>query len=168
MVYFLQERFADLRGEEAAGPASTVVMLVGVFILLTALPGGWLADRFGKKLLVAVSGVGAAAGTFILILFPSMTAIQIGGCLIGAAVGLFYSANWALGTQIVPKEQAGRYLGMSNLAGAGAGAIGAYIGGPLADSVGYGLLFSIYGALFLLSVLALRGIQVEPVREAGA
>jgi hypothetical protein len=51
----------------------------------------------------------------------------------------------------------------SNLAGAGAGAIGAYIGGPIADSVGYGLLFSIYGALFLLAVAALRGVQVEPV-----
>jgi hypothetical protein len=29
--------------------------------------------------------------------------------------------------------EAGRFLGISNLAGAGAGAIGTYIGGPIAD-----------------------------------
>ena len=67
--------------------------------------------------------------------------------------------RWALGTEIVPKEQAGRYLGLSNLAGAGAGAIGAYIGGPIADHVGYAAQFAIYSMLFLLSALALTGIR---------
>ena len=78
---------------------------------------------------------------------------------IGAGVGLFYPANWALGTDIVPGEQAGRYLGISNLAGAGAGAVGAYIGGPIADNQGYVLLFAIFGALFLASSLALLGAR---------
>jgi MFS family permease len=91
--------------------------------------------------------------------------IYAGGCLIGIGGGLFYTANWALGTDLVPKAEAGRYLGISNLAGAGAGAIGAYIGGPIADTVsrlapqvpgvGYMLLFAIYGALFLFSSLVL-------------
>jgi MFS family permease len=76
---------------------------------------------------------------------------------------VFYSASWALGADIVPREEAGRYLGLANLAGAGAGAIGAYIGGPIADHSGYGPLFAIYGAFFLLSALALPGI-----RERGA
>jgi MFS family permease len=159
MIYFLQQRFSGLEGEKAAGPASTTIMFVGISILLTALPSGWLADRFGKRLLVAISGILAAAGTFVVVLIPNLTAVYTGGCLIGAGVGLFYSANWALGTEIVPRDQAGRYLGLSNLAGAGAGAIGAYIGGPLADHLGYVLLFAIYGAMFLLSVLALKGIQ---------
>ena len=90
-----------------------------------------------------------------------MAVLYIGAALIGAALGLFFSANWALGTEIVPKDQAGRYLGLSNLAGAGAGAIGAYIGGPIADEMGYVLLFAIYGTLFLLSIVALIGIR-EP------
>jgi MFS family permease len=76
-----------------------------------------------------------------------------------------------LGTELVPKEEAGRYLGLSNLAGAGAGAVGAYIGGPIADffitanpdlpGIGYVLLFAIYGTLFLLSSLAAGRIHVE-------
>ena len=134
-------------------------MFVGVSVLLTAVPSGWLADRFGRKPLITWAGLLAATGTFLVVIFGSLMATYVGASLVGAATGLFYSANWALGTDIVPKEQAGRYLGISNLAGAGAGAIGAYLGGPIADSYGYVLLFSIYGVLFLVSIFALKGIR---------
>jgi MFS family permease len=167
-VYFLQGRLGYAE-EQAAGPASQLMMVVGLFILVSALPSGWLADRFGHKRLVAISGIVAALGTLILLLSPSLTPIYIGGCLVGIAAGLFFTANWALGTALVPKEEAGRYLGLSNLAGAGAGAVGSYIGGPIADyftvqvptqpGLGYVLLFAIYGVLFLLSVIALRKVR---------
>ena len=159
LLFFLQERFVELEGEKAAGPAATIAMFVGIFILLTAAPGGWLADRFGKKILIGIAGLLGAGGIALLVIVPSMTAIYIGGSIVGAGIGLFYSANWALGTEIVPREQAGRFLGLSNLAGAGAGAIGAYIGGPIADVLGYTLIIGIYGFLFLVSILALLGIQ---------
>jgi MFS family permease len=167
-VYFIQARLGYVK-EKAAGPASIMMMVVGVFILLSALPSGWLADRLGRKFLVAISGGLAALGTVIALLVPNLVVIYIGGCLIGIATGLFYAANWALGTDIVPKEEAGRYLGISNLAGAGAGAVGAYIGGPIADyftvhvpqipGLGYILLFAIYGLLFLFSIAALKGVN---------
>jgi hypothetical protein len=159
LLFFLQERFSELQGERAAGPAATIALFVGVFILLTALPSGWLSDRFGKKPLIAIAGLLGTGGITLIILVPSMTAIYIGGSIVGAGIGLFYSANWALGTEIVPREQAGRFLGLSNLAGAGAGAIGAYIGGPIADALGYTLIIGMYGFLFLISILALSGIQ---------
>ncbi len=159
MLYFLQERFPELAGEKAAGPASRVIMFVGVFIMVTAVPSGWLADRFGKRALVVASSLIAAAGTFLILLVPTMPTLYVGGCFIGAAIGLFYSANWALGTEIVPQDQAGRFLGLSNLAGAGAGAVGAYIGGPIADAHGYVLLFTMYGIMFLLATLALLGVR---------
>ena len=79
----------------------------------------------------------------------------------------------ALGTDLVPKAEAGRYLGISNLAGAGSRAIGAYIGSPMADyytvhvpnapGLGYVLLFAIYGTLFLLSIVAPTRVR-EPAR----
>jgi MFS family permease len=165
MLYFLQERFPDLQAEKAAGPASRVIMFVGVSVLLTALPSGWLADRFGKKPLIALSGILATIGTFIVILIPGLSVTYVGACFVGAAIGLFYCANWALGTDIVPQDRAGHYLGISNLAGAGAGAVGAYIGGPIADQSGYVLLFTIYGLLFLLSILPLGGVR--EIRQGG-
>jgi MFS family permease len=165
LLFFLQERFAHLEGEKAAGPAATIAMYVGIFILLTAVPSGWLADRFGKKSLIAVAGLLGAGGIAVIVLSDSMTAIYIAASLVGAGVCLGYSANGALGTEIVPREQAGRFLGLSNLAGAGAGAIGAYVGGPIADSLGYTFILGLYGFLFLLSILALLGIQEK--RPAG-
>jgi MFS family permease len=175
-VYFLQARLGFAK-EKAAGPASTLMMFVGIFILLSALPSGWLADRVGRKPLVAAAGVLGALGALIALSAPSLPVIYFGGCFIGGGTGLFYAANWALGTEIVPKGEAGRYLGISNLAGAGAGAVGAYIGGPIADyftvhvpgepGLGYVLLFGIYGVLFLCSILALVNVQEPRVqREA--
>jgi MFS family permease len=172
VVYFLQARLG-LAKEKAAGPAAFLMLFVGVFIMVFALVSGWLSDRFSHKRVVALAGIVAALGTLIALLSPSLTIIYIGGCFIGAATGMFYTANWALGTELVPKAEAGRYLGISNLAGAGAGAIGAFIGGPIADYItvhvpdapglGYVLLFAIYGTLFLLSIVALTRVR-EPAR----
>lgn len=159
MVFFLQERFPTYQGERAAGPAAQILMFVGIFILATAIPGGWLSDRWGKKPLLLAAGMLAAAGTGIAVTAPSLQVIILGGCLIGAGVGLFYAASWALGTSIVPQEKAGQYLGISNLAGAGAGAVGAYIGGPIADGSSFVLLMSIYGVIMLASVLPLLGVK---------
>jgi MFS family permease len=167
-IYFLQARLGYER-EAAAAPASQLILFVGVFILVSTLPAGWLTDRFGEKRMVAIAGLVAVVGTLIALSLPSLPVIYVGGCVIGIAAGLFYTANWALGTLLVPKAEAGRYLGISNLAGAGAGAVGAYIGGPIADFVtaqvpqvpgfGYVLIFSIYGMLFLFSVIALRQVK---------
>jgi MFS family permease len=169
-VYFLQARLGYVR-ETAAGPASKLILFVGLFILISTVPAGWLSDRFGKKRMVAIAGVIAVIGTLGALIVPNLTVIYIGGSIIGIGVGFFYTANWALGTILVPKEEAARYLGISNLAGAGAGAVGAYIGGPIADFVtaqvpqvpgfGYVLLFSIYGLMFLFSIIALTQVKAD-------
>jgi MFS family permease len=173
-IYFFQGRLGFVQ-EKAAGPAAQLMMLVGVFILLSALPSGWLADRFGHKRMVMLSGLVAALGTAITVLTTNLSIIYVGGCLIGIATGFFFTSNWALGTNLVPKTEAGRYLGLSNLAGAGAGAVGGYIGGPIADfftaqfpgipGLGYVLLFSLYGVMFLLSVVALAGVRPAAMQE---
>ncbi|MFZ2097294.1 MAG: MFS transporter [Anaerolineales bacterium] len=169
-IYFLQARLGYVK-EAAAAPASQLILFVGLFILVSTLPAGWLTDRFGEKRMVAVAGLVAVVGTVIALSIPSLPVIYVGGCVIGIAAGLFYTSNWALGTLLVPKQEAGRYLGISNLAGAGAGAVGAYIGGPIADFVtaqvpqvpgfGYVLLFTIYGLLFLFSVIALTQVKAR-------
>jgi len=134
---------------------------VGIFILVMVVPSGWLADRFGKKTLIALSGLSVSAGAGVVILSPGMSLMYVGACIVGAGVGMFYSANWALGTELVPKEQAGRFMGIQNIAGAGAGAIGAYIGGTIADNMSYVLLMSIYAMMALISILPLLGVRKD-------
>ena len=160
MAFFLQERFPEYEGMEVAGPASRIVMFVGIFILIAALPSGWLSDRIGKKTVSALAGVLVGIGAATVIFSPDLNwVIFVGASIVGVGVGAFYSANWALGTELVPENRAGQFLGLSNLAGAGAGAVGAYIGGPIGDHTSYVLLMSIYGAMAVLSALALLGIK---------
>ena len=96
-----------------------------------------------------------------------LSLVMVAGSIMGVGAGIFLATNWALGTDLAPPEEAGRYLGISNLAGAGAGIVGVGIGGPLADffnalrpGLGYSVILVLYGALFLLSVAALTRVRV--------
>jgi MFS family permease len=145
--------------------------VIGVFILLTALASGWLSDRFGRKRLVIVSGIVAAVGNVVLLItiwVPQLAIVYVAGSIIGIATGLFMTANWALGTDLIPAGEAGRYLGISNLAGAGAGIVGAGIGGLVADAInhyymglGYFAIFAAYALLFALSAVVLRWVSSD-------
>ena len=167
-LYYLRDFLAI---PNAASMTTVLLGMVALFLLPAALGGGLLADRVGRKRLVALAGLIAAAGTGLLLLARDLPLVLVSGCVIGLATGIFMAVNWALGTDLAPAAQAGKYLGISNLAGAGAGIVGAGIGGPLADAfnalrpgLGYLVIFAIYGGLFLLSVAALG--QVHAPREA--
>ncbi len=147
---------------QAATMTTLLLAVVAVFLIPSALFGGSLADRIGHRRLAALSGYIAAAGTLLLIVAANIAMVILAGCVIGLAAGAFLATNWALGTRLAPAREAGRYLGISNLAGAGAGIVGVGIGGPLADffnqirpGLGYMVLFAIYAGLFLLSSLTL-------------
>jgi MFS family permease len=168
VFYFVMYAF-KLTDKAASDLTGTMTAIFGFFVLLTALASGWLADRVGRKRLVGISGLVAAAGGFLLlstIWVPSLAMIYVSGTIIGLATGLFMTANWALGTDLVPDAEAGRYLGVSNLAGAGAGIVGAGIGGLIADQLnayrpglGYFAIFASYAVLFALSTLTLVGVK---------
>jgi MFS family permease len=131
MLFFLM----DVHGVADAGSMMARLLLVlAVFLLPSAIGGGYLADRLGRKRLVAISGLVAAAGTFLLVLAPGIPLVVVSACIIGMATGTFMATHWALGTDLAPPQEAGRYLGIANLAGAGAGIVGVGIGGPMADS----------------------------------
>ncbi len=166
--YFLQ----DVLGvPNAPGATAKLMLAVGISTLVAAIPSGWISDRVGRKPLVVAAGFVAAAGTFLLFVAHDMPGVYLCGAVIGLATGAFMTTNWALGTELVPAAEAGRYLGISNLAGAGAGIVGTGIGGPMADffnayqrGLGYLVIFAIYGVLFLLSALVILQVR-QPERS---
>ena len=78
---------------------------MGVFILISTLPAGWLTDRFGEKRMVAMAGLVAVVGTIIALSIPSLPIIYVGGCIIGISFGFFYYRQ--LGTGHAPGSQGG-------------------------------------------------------------
>lgn len=169
-LYFLMYSF-KIDVDVATTLFGRLISLVGVFTLASAFVAGWLADRFNHKLLIGWSGIVASLGGLLLIgtiWVPSQALIYIAGTVLGLATGVFMTTNWAMGTSLVPGKEAGRYLGISNLAGAGAGMIGGSIGGPVADylnigtpGMGYFVIFVGYAVLFLLSSVSLRFIREQ-------
>ncbi len=163
-LYFLRD---VLLLPDAEKWTAILLAIVAIFLVASALGGGALSDRVGRKRLVALSGLVAAVGTLLLLLARDMTLVIVAGSIIGLGAGTFMATNWALGTDLVPPREAGRYLGISNLAGAGAGIVGAGIGGPMADffnrlqpGLGYLVIFGGYAGLFLLSIAALTRVRL--------
>lgn len=159
LLYFVQERFADAQGAAAVSPVMLLMGILAIGLLLASILATRMMVWLGSKRLILVSGLMGALGSGIVVFAPTLGIMVVGGFICGLAMGFFYAANWALGVSIVPKAEAGRYLGLSNLAGAGAGAIGAYLGGPIGDAGGFTLLMSLYGLMFLFSTLALTQIK---------
>jgi MFS family permease len=172
-----------LQVENPATKTTILFAVVGFFLIPSALIGGYLADRtsvqkfeelpaqtgrkrqVGRKGIVALAGMICAFGTLLLLAASNFTLVIVSGCILGIGTGIFMATNWAYGTELVPTGEAGKYLGISNLAGAGAGIVGVGIGGPMADffnrlqpGLGYLVIFALYGSLFLLSAIVLRRI----------
>ena len=161
-MYFVKD---VLQVPNPATITTYLTAVIFVFLLITSILGGYLSDKMGRKKLLAAAGLIAFAGSMLLIFSRTIPMVMVAGAFLGLGTGTFMSANWALGTDLVPAKDAGRYLGISNLAGAGAGIVGSSIGGPLADyfnaiqpGLGYPVIFALYGGLFLLSVLLLPKI----------
>lgn len=161
--YFLSD---VLRIENAPTITAILMGVTSVFLLPSALLSGWLSDRFGRHRLVIASCLIAAVGTLMLLVSSSIPMVMVSGCIIGLGAGTFMTVNWALGTDIVPPEEAGRFLGISNLAGAGAGIVGTGIGGPMADffnayrpGLGYLVIYAIYGGLLALAALVMQKVR---------
>ena len=147
------------------GQLSTVL---GVALVAMSIPAGWLSDRFGRKPLVVASGIIACIGTLIILFARDVTLITIAAVIVGIGIGSFLSANWALITDIVPRNEAARYLGIANIATAGGSAIARLIGGTFIDPInaalgapaGYIGLYALAAVFFLLSALVILPLPV--------
>ena len=164
-LYYLQ----DVLGvRNAASVTAQLMMVMGGLTVVSAVLSSRLSRQFGRLPVLAGSGVMAALGTCLLVFAQDLSLVYVSGVFLGLAGGTFMATNWAVGTDLVPPEDAGRFLGISNLAGAGAGAVSNGIGGPLADyfnalqpGAGYLVAFCIFAVCFLLSSLVLFRLRPE-------
>lgn len=145
-------------------------------LIAFALLGGWLGDRIegGHKKILALAGVLSAAGCLLMLLVRTPAGLLSLGSVLGMGIGLFLTSNWALATKLAPHDSAGKFLGFTNLATAGSGAV-ARLTGPLIDLGnnaaagefwGYTGMF-LFGALCtLLSVGLLTRVTAIPSEKS--
>ena len=142
-----------------------------VALIVLAVAGGWLADKFGAKRILAIAGVLTAVGMLLLRLAPTPGMLIAYGSVLGAGIGLFLTASWALSNRLAPADQAGKFLGLTNLATAGAGAL-SRLEGPLIDLsnnaypgmwIGYTGMFVFGSICAVVSMVMLSKISIPEI-----
>ncbi len=156
--------------------ALLILVSTGIVALCTAvstIPAARIADRYGRKRVIYVACLIAAIGMTVCAVAPSIPVFIGGAVLMGIGLGSFLAVDWALMTDIIPKESSGRYMGISNVATATNGVISMFIGGVLIDAfvraqapeLGPRAALLLAPVWFALGALLLRPV-VERRREA--
>jgi MFS family permease len=137
-----------------------LILLYLAGVVLTAVAGGILSDRTGRrKLPVTVAGLVMAVAATLLALWPSWQAAMAAAAIMGLGYGVYLSVDVALVTQVLP-EAAGRAkdLGIINIANSGPQVLAPAIAAPLVSELGGypSLYLSVAGITVLGSVFVQR------------
>jgi MFS family permease len=177
-VFFAGNRHATITA------TFTLQALVIVSAFVVALPAARASDRLGRRPFILTGGLLGAAGVLMLVFshyellppeilqpmaaflkVPDLAAqATLAGILIGIGFGLFFSVDWAFIQDVIPDDEAGLFLGFSNIASAGSGIIARFVGGFLLDPFnagpqilglpgGYPVIFSFFGVCLLMGAL---------------
>jgi MFS family permease len=169
--YYIRDTLA---GSDPVALTGDLMAVIALSLTAFAFGSGWLCDRFGRKPLHAAASIFVAVGSLLMIPAHSATAVLVCGSVIGAGAGVFITCNWALATDLAPQAEAGKFLGLTNLATAGAGAF-SRLTGPALDGLnnwqpgrflGYTALFISSAAFALLALLVLARVP-EGFRRSG-
>jgi MFS family permease len=164
--YYLQD---VLRVPDPPKQTGDLLASITLGLVILVLVGGWLTDKFGAKIILYTASFMTAIGMVLMLLATDVGGLTIFGSLVGAGIGLFLTSNWALANRLAPSGEAGKFLGLTNLATAGSGAL-ARLEGPILDYlnaawpsawVGYKGLFLFGAVCMLLSILLLGKIHLQ-------
>ena len=174
-VFYL-ENAHGMAPDEAQGAAIPVLVTLLVAALIAAIPGARISSRIGRKPVLYVAIALGAIGGLLLAAAPAYWMVIAAAVPIGICSGVFLGVDWALMTDLIPKAESGRYMGISNIAVAGAGPIGSAVGGlitflaalfiadrTMAADLGFRFLFVVMALELVLGGLALRRVR-EPNR----
>jgi MFS family permease len=190
--YFADAYFPGDRRETTLA-TSVLLGLVVLVALLVTFPAAKLSDRIGRRNVVFGGGMTGAVATVAIVfshyqLLPPAIVVPLAevlrvpelaaqtvlfGIVSGIGLGSFLSVDWAFITEVIPPAEAGRFMGISNIATAGSGIIARLVAGGLLDHFnagpqilglpgGYPVIFAIFGTWMVAGALL-----VLKVREPG-
>jgi DHA1 family multidrug resistance protein-like MFS transporter len=127
---------------------------------------GWLSDRYGRKLMVERAMFAGAIITMAMGIIGNVYQLLILRLLAGALTGTI-SASIALVSSVLPGTELGFGLGLMQVAVFLGMSLGPWIGGVIADIVGYRLTFIAGGAILLIGgLLVMMGAKEQFIRPS--
>ena len=162
--YYIRDVMQAINPVKATGD---LMAALAVALVVCSVLGGWLTDRFGSRRVLVLASLLSAAGCFLLITARDLQTLTLFGSVLGAGIGFYLTSNWALASRLAPKSEAGKFLGLTNLATAGAsafsklGGIGIDIANAAAPGrfLGYSGLFLLGGVFALASLILLARVK---------
>ena len=196
VFFYFSNVFFEGNRHATIAASYTLLGLVIICAFAVSLPAARASDRFGRRPFILVGGLMGAAGVLMLVfshyellpaglVAPLADALNVPdlaaqatlvGILIGVGYGLFFSVDWAFIQDVIPVEEAGLFMGFSNIATAGSGIIARFVGGFLLDPFnagprifglpgGFPIIFSVFCAWLLIgALLILKVPERRPVR----
>ncbi|CAM3153645.1 MFS transporter [Deinococcus saxicola] len=163
---FLQYYNRDVLRQTDA-PTSTSIMLACIIVgsIVSALIGGRVSDRVGRKPVIYVAGGAMAAAALLLLVAPNYPVALALALFFGLGFGAFTSVDWALGSDAMPSASSyARDMGIWHVAfvapqmsSAPQGALLDW-GNARGDNFGYTLVFGIAALFFIAGVLLVRKV----------
>lgn len=156
--------------------ALALVQVFGItpFLLISPIAGAMI-DRYNRKLMMALSDLGAGLATVGLLALQAMGALEVWHLYVAAAIsGTFGAFQWpaysASISLMVPKEQLGRANGLMSLMESGPGVLAPLLAGALLPFVKFTgiLLFDVVTFVIAIAALAVVFVPQPPRTEEGA
>lgn len=161
LLFFLKDRIG-LHETDAEQAQTLVIALYAAGSILTAVLGGYLSDRTGRrKRYVIVSTVVMAAAAVMLAVLTVLPMVYVAGFLLGAGYGWYQGVDQALVTQVLPgARDRARDLGVINIANSAPQVIAPVIAYVCVIHLGgYPTLYLVTGAITLVGAWAIRPIR---------
>jgi MFS family permease len=121
MFFYLQDAVGYARsfpGQTTAQGVQTYFAINVASILVGSLLGGILSDRLQRrKVFVISAGFAMTLALLLFGFFPTWTVVVAAAAVLGLGMGVFLSADLALGSQVLPTaEDRGKDIGIINTA----------------------------------------------------
>ncbi|XVU27127.1 MFS transporter [Actinoplanes sp. CA-054009] len=142
-----------------------MILLYTVGMIATAMVGGHLSDKLGRrKIFVIWSGVLIAIAATLLAIWPTWPVSMVAALLFGAGYGVYLAVDTALITQVLPAAtDRAKDLGVINIASAAPQAIGPAISAPIVTHLGgYPALFALTALVTIAGAVAVVKIRSVP------
>ncbi|MSS13051.1 MFS transporter [Bifidobacterium tsurumiense] len=157
---FILENYVGLSVTDAGVAIATMSVITMVVSLLGSLLAGPISDLIGRrKIPVVVASVLFAIGIVLPWVLHSTLGMYLFAGIGGLGYGVYSSVDQALNVDVLPnKEEAGKDLGVLNLATTIGQMLGPVVMSTLVVSVGYSvafpvaIVFALLGCIFIMSI----------------
>jgi MFS family permease len=164
LLFFLQDR-VGLSGTDASQGQTLLIGLYALGTMLTAVVGGVLSDRSGRrKPYVIGATLVMAVAAVILSMTTTLPLAMVAAIILGLGYGAYLAVDQALITQVLPAAvDRARDLGVINIANSAPQVLGPVIAAPLVTTLGgYPVLYIVTAIITILGAVAI--VPIKSVR----